>query len=819
MTPPILRDTGSLLDCLNYEISDTMGYRRCDGYERYDGFADGGNLNLYRMYVSSSSFAGAIITGAALEDTSKLVPNRALGVVLDSSTGGGNALLTIALYTKYTKFPIGYALNIGGSASTVVSQPEALVNYYLTNAPAYYNDVRNYMSFLRELVVSSSAPVAGLHYSGKQLYKAVNNMAFVGASGNFNTIAIGQLFQHGSVVYRKMSTYKNAPNYMEGMPVGTRGPSITTVQAIDSSGTYVGSPISLVSFGSDSSISAHMVFVNNPDADNYMFGVLGYSRGDIALKPSFQLGFDDGGGASSPPDPNTQIMVYNSGGSIKTAAFINYTTVTSGAFSNGDAAGTGQLTLLFHNSPVYPSVGDTIRDATGTITYYTVDSVSTAYIPGTAELKSAGLYYQWGTYNFFATEGFSGQGGSGGNIWGTTGCSRAFWATRDSWGNIYTQPDATKDKPKYLSMHCRAQLALGFASGSVQLSAVGEPMNFRGVDGAQEAGMGDQITGLLEGQGTSTIVLCRGSVARLSGVGNSLQQETISGKAGAFDYTGVVVGGVPVFTNQNGVTTLEQSAAYGDFSGERASSSVSTRLNPKLVDDSSSFEAGGVVCAFPVRAKDQYRLVLRNGSVLSVAFTQQGPKIMSSTWGIGNDIRVPMAWSSEIATSGKEYIHVAWDYAASAAGDASGNIGTLPDPKITYRLDYGWGFDGRNFRSYFDIAHIFTSGGVSTGTVDKVRLHGMGYGLATLSVTTSSLETDYDMSFMSTTQDISMPIVPVLPYKEYSPVTSIVDTAGWGIASKIRIKGSLAEGSTLTEPPHTCQVIQLHITTEGAIDS
>ena len=37
VTTPMLVEPGALIDCLNYEMTDTSGYRRIDGYEKYDG--------------------------------------------------------------------------------------------------------------------------------------------------------------------------------------------------------------------------------------------------------------------------------------------------------------------------------------------------------------------------------------------------------------------------------------------------------------------------------------------------------------------------------------------------------------------------------------------------------------------------------------------------------------------------------------------------------------------------------------------------------------------------------------------------------------
>ena len=830
VTPPILRETGSLIDCLNYEIADTMGYRRCDGFERYDGFGDGGVITYYTLSVLRSGgsvpsdiLAGSIMLGRRPDDTYNVLPLAPVGIVVDViSTTATIANLVVGLYDRYNRFPFGWAVQFttsgGTQAFTISVSPEILVaGYTAAQTAQYYDDLREYMSVQRGQVTSSPNAIAGLFYGEDRLYKTVDCVRIVVSLGD--TVLPGQAFKRDNRLYRAIGAYDDGlgGRYFEAIDLGATVYASTDIQKLTSAGANDGAVIpSATPLFDDNSQYAYMVFANNPktalesDPSN--------NRGDFALMMSPIATFNNGGNTTPAALENSVVQVWSSAPAFKYVTTAHDLVTQTGAWGSGTAAGYMSVDQPYAPvSPQYLEVGDQIRDASGATVLATVTAVEYPALPGTASLRVAETRYQWGKYNFYATD-------SRARIYGTTGASRAFWASKTNYGMIKTQDSLTLDKPKYLSMHCRAQLALGFSVGSVQLSVPGEPYNYNGVDGATESGMGDTITGMLESQGTSTIVFCAGSIARLSGVGLSLQQETISSAAGAFDYSCVAVGATPVFANQNGVGTLEQTAAYGDFVGQRATSSVSSRLLPVIVDDTSNLTAGGVVCSYACRAKDQYKLFLRTGDVYTVSFTEEGPKPMRGTYTeieAAEDValRVPMAWSSAVGSNGLEYIFIAWDKQAALMGDGTGPIGTLPDPRTAFRMDYGWGFDGTTFLSYFDIAHVFTGGGASTGTVDKVRMHGMGWGLATLNVTTSSLETDYDMSFMSAIQDISMPINPVLPYLEYSPVASIVDTAGWGLASKIRINNTKGWGSEEVEPPHTCQVIQLHVTTEGSIDS
>ena len=143
------------------------------------------------------------------------------------------------------------------------------------------------------------------------------------------------------------------------------------------------------------------------------------------------------------------------------------------------------------------------------------------------------------------------------------------------------------------------------------------------------------------------------------------------------------------------------------------------------------------------------------------------------------------------------------------------------DPSLRTRileLDTGWGFDGRVFKHYFDLCHLFGNGAATNIGVEKCRLYGQGYGVATLDIKSSGVEDNFLQEYHDAVQDISMPATPDVLYTEMKPVTSIIDQANWGLGIKLRIQGSNAENSTLTEPSHICQVLVLHMRTQGAVD-
>ena len=90
VTPPLMVEPGSLIDCLNYEMTDTAGYRRIDGYEQYDGFPNG-DLNEY--YIISLGYGSAIPLGTVIYRETEGGGRVAVGVVVGDNGGGSYSIV------------------------------------------------------------------------------------------------------------------------------------------------------------------------------------------------------------------------------------------------------------------------------------------------------------------------------------------------------------------------------------------------------------------------------------------------------------------------------------------------------------------------------------------------------------------------------------------------------------------------------------------------------------------------------------------------------------------------------------------------------
>lgn len=822
VTPPLLAEPGALIDCLNYEMTAHVGYRRIDGYERYDGWVDGG----------VASFFSTTLVADVPADQSKVEPGALLGS-LDNAGGSpiyyGVVVDVVGTTIRYVPFRRNDVINVNqrvylltGGITYFFTATTGSVNgkAIATDMAQYTQDLRNYSALLRNLVQADPSAIAGITWSRDRLYKVLNMTFATWLNASANALPAGQRFSYAGKVWVASHKAEATPTtqVVWFFPTGENSANdptkyITLLPNGSNSAEVAAPSIPASSTGSE---YGYLVYANNP--------TISMVRGNTTVMPAITISMENGKWADNTgPISGVDYLWLTNGSTTFKMLIANWVaTDLDGSWTAGTKKVRMQLVMDSRVAGVawLPAATWSVHSAwTGTPENKVGDVVGTVSygkLAGTGALRRRGTRYQWGTYNFYAREDMY-------ELYGSNGVMRGFWAKPGSWGNIYTQDDEALDDPKYITMHARNNLVLGFADGSIMVSVGGEPYNYDGTLGAVEMATGDRITGLLEATGDSTLIFGKRSIGRLTGTDDStFALKTVVPNAGAYDYTAVNVGGVPVFTDPAGISTLEQSSAYGDFVGERSTFKISTWLAPKLVPTPDSIELGGVACAFPVREKMQYRLFLNSGEVVSLCLSSEGPKPMFSNYAIqdvpeASSIRVPFAWTSEVSDSGKEMLHVVWDRELSQQG-YDGTVGSLPMDNRTYRLDYGWGYDGRMMCHYFVLAHTFMSNGSINGQVTGLRLYGQGYGVQTLDIKSSSIETDFDMDFNETPQDISLPPVQKHFYDRMKDVTSIVDHANWGIGTKFKIGGTIVEGSPITEPAYTAQIVVMTLDTIGAPD-
>lgn len=337
--------------------------------------------------------------------------------------------------------------------------------------------------------------------------------------------------------------------------------------------------------------------------------------------------------------------------------------VDSGDFTTGDASGIMQMASdleVVSGSNRSILEGYTIHSANPPSDDNQIGVVSTdmSYngLPTFKEVAEARTRYQFISANFYGDLTYD-------SIYGVNGVDRAFAYNGDWFYKIHTQADATLDKARHLEFY-HTHLALGYAEGRVDISVVGEPYNFNGADGASSWAVGDAVTGLTNLSGTMLGIFGKKSITGLSGsTVDNFATQVLSPKIGAVEYT-IADMGFPVYANAYGIYTLSQTAEYGDYLGSPMSQDISPWLRPRLIrKDTSNKE---VVCAWPVRSKNQYRLAFADGYVLTMTMnngTNTAPTFSKQIYTYQIDGTtypiIPAAISSELDEGGEERIHIA----------------------------------------------------------------------------------------------------------------------------------------------------------------
>lgn len=845
VTPPLLAAEGAIIDCLNYEMTDVAGYRRIDGYERYDGYPNGDINNYYSTTITATNpleqplivpgsiiqrtgngmtlDIGAVVGTSTTANTYDFVSFNSIDNFLVQDTnkflleGGGNILLEAGGYLllngESDALDAVQVVTPSGTTVAVTLSGTVIDGRETASASTFLSKVRSYSSVLRSLVQRAPSTIAGLQWFEDRLLVAVDcTSVYISVLAANPQPLVGVRLRWDGVIYRLI--------YLDLVTEGTTNQYLAYMFPIGTSVTVDDDLVEVNTAGTAGTVWVTAVTSNgNPATRNTAVASIGYynrpsmaaARGFTFLPSGTSFAFDTGTYTGTLPTPAVTLddsnppsdayyVVGDAGASVMRVR-LTKVVQDGGNFATGTATGSAQVVVL----DVIAGTRDHVKDndvihsrypTDGTSATLTVNGTPTmSTVAGTKALRAAGTRYVWDTYNFYGQSATL-------SAYGTTGASQAFWANEHGFGNIATGVPVGADIPKYVSFHA-GKLALAFARGSVVLSVIGEPYNFNGLDGAIEVATGDDITGLLELPGDTMAVFGKRAIRKITGFTDAdTVLGTIAGGSSCFDYTAVLIGQEAVYCGVHGITTLQQSASYGDFVGQRLSDPISTWLRPKLV---SSVEGGGVAMAYPVRSKSQYRLVLNTGDVVVATLTADGAKLTFMNHGLTNQVRIPFAWSSTIDEDGQERLHVRWDAA------------NYED--IAIALDKGWGFDGYYFNHRFDLAHFFNKHGSEYMGVEKARLYGQGYGVATLNIKSSGIETDFDQDYHDALQDISMPPTPYKIYDRMKPVTSIVDQANWGIGIKLRIGNTTSEGSTVTEPPHMCQVLVLHMRMTGAGDN
>jgi hypothetical protein len=295
-------------------------------------------------------------------------------------------------------------------------------------------------------------------------------------------------------------------------------------------------------------------------------------------------------------------------------------------------------------------------------------------------------------------------------------------------------------------------------------------------------------------------VFCSNGVFAIQGTNtDNYQKRNLLAKTGAVEYTVVALGGDAVFCSHAGVVSLSQSDKYGDFVGEPISYKVTPLIRPKTSKE------GALVVAIPVRVKNQYRVFAADGTIFTFTF-KEGQGFQPTTQGyyvnptnytdLNGKEFIPLAISSVLDHNGEETI-LASHYSPTSR-EATNYV---------YKLDSGWGFDGKAIKAEADINWYFAGNPFINKVLRKVRIDGVSLGKATLKVTTSK---DYENEFQDTQVPANLPRQADYIKSSDTPYSTMANVAerGFNIGLKVVHEPTLTEH----EPPHTLQALFVQFT-------
>lgn len=551
-----------------------------------------------------------------------------------------------------------------------------------------------------------------------------------------------------------------------------------------------------------------------PNYKGVVLGVDGYTTDidQISLKVYYQVTV-------------SQLFFWNGTNDV-TATIVNYS-IDDGTWAAGDAKGQMHVKTI---TPIAPGnrtailASDQIRTAAGGLgdLVALVDSnMDFAGVPSFEQMLEAESRATIIVTNFYGIDDWEA-------MYAVTGAGRA-WTYDDYYFRyIYTGLPISKDLPRHVAFF-KHHLCLGYSSGNVTLSVVGEPLNFSGVDGAASFDVGDRVTGLGRMNGDVLGVFCESSVIGLSGSDvTDLNAQILNSSEGAIEYTLVDAGGKLIYCSYSGISTFDQTAAYGDFLGSRLSASISPWLIPRLsgkapaleytrsTDRGSSFKAAigkGPVFAYPVRRKNQYRLVFEDGYTLMMTLfgNEQLPVFTISLLYDGDERYdsdvplIPFCHHVSVDRFGAERIHMS---AYSALDDQS-------LMRFCYELDQGWlyrsGTATNTIHGNFTVTNNFMDTPFEFKTVRKIRAHGQTKGRGQYKVAISS---DYRDDFPDSLSDprwqpISLPRdvdMGQFGASDYYPTTDIVDAACRGNSNSFQFREV-----PVNQPPVIFQTLLLQL--------
>ena len=312
----------------------------------------------------------------------------------------------------------------------------------------------------------------------------------------------------------------------------------------------------------------------------------------------------------------------------------------------------------------------------------------------------------------FVTDNFYGLAITN-KVYGVDGKNYGFEFDGATFVQIHT--NNTSDTPQHVTVH-QGFLVYSFF-GSLQSSAVGNPYNWQALNGAAEIGVGDNITGLVRQPGNETspslAVYCRNHTYMLYGNSpTTLQLINYNDTAGAIPYSAQKLGGHTFVYDDRGITNLQTTLNFGNFT----EATISQRVKSLLASKRNSFNDSHIM-----RDKQQYRLFFNDGSGVYIT--------------LGSNINsfMPVQFPDVVTCS----------VSAETYGGGADIVFAGLDSGYVVQMEKGTSFDGQIIPAFMDLVFNNTKAYRMSKRYRRLTLEMIGNGYA-------EFDTSYDLNYAST---------------------------------------------------------------------
>jgi len=609
VSPPLTIDAGKCISINNYECNALGGYRRIDGYERFDGRPSPSAQSYYYCpcTFSAAVTVGQTITGATSAATGKVLQVESTYLIIDRVTGtfvlenftvGGTVKGALTILPSKDGHPtgIGHATALGLVADDYRADITAVTGSGVLRGVCMYKGIAY---AFRDNAAGTAVDIWKSTSTGWQQITLFKSLPF-------KTCTVDVL--DGVVINQKNS----------GATATVKRQVIETSQNLDdldatsdSTNTMgLGSHTFTTQTGKAYVAGQAILITAIASPTNYLNGTItSYSTNQIVINITAKTGSGTYSQWALHSDP---INIRSD-----TGRFI-VTSVTGTWTSN---------------------VADTIR--VGIIDIAVVDNPSGNPVTQISILQ--GGNYQFVQHNFLANSDSK-------KLYGCDALNRAFEFDGDVYIPIRTQ--ITIDAPTTIAA-VNGQLALSYF-GAVVFSAVGNPHDFRttSLGFADIHEFGDTVTGMSPIVGGILAVACRDSFWQVSvdaQTGN-YKAELISPDIGAIHYGLMNLGALYSFDDK-GIIRIVPSYVFGGFEHDtisRAIQPVIDRFREKIV------------ATAVYKSKNQVRFYANDGTGIIMTMTSGVTQTGAATTGhdfsqFTYPINISYAWSGEDA-SGRDIV-------------------------------------------------------------------------------------------------------------------------------------------------------------------